>query len=217
MRNLKLYLATNSIVFMTEYLKNLIKTARNLEEALAKYGQSVESSTELRSEDMMKVAIRLGVYPVKPKWGFKLANWNNGAPVRKLVSELDKQGVQPKTLISCEFKKALNKDSHSNPLFRTDQHKYYFYPKQAAKKMAEKLNPEKKVHEAKFVDTSVEQSTKITTSSKFSDAMKLVANLTTKMDHFITTPSDNGADEIETIVQQISEFVKAEISNQTKA
>jgi hypothetical protein len=47
--------------------------------------------------------------------------------------------------------------------------------------------------------------------------MKLVANLTTKMDHFITTPSDNGADEIETIVQQISEFVKAEISNQTKA
>ena len=217
MRNLKLYLATNSIVFMADYLTNLIFTAKKLEEALANYGKSAGSSPSLRSEDMMSVAIKSGVYPRKPKWGFKPANWLNGAPVRKLVSDLEKHHVPPKTLISCEYIKAINKDSHANPRYKSDRNQYYFYPKQAAKKMAEKLNPEKKVHEAKFVDTSVEQSTKITTSSKFSDAMKLVANLTTKLDHFITTPSDHGADEIETIVQQISEFVKAEISNQTKA
>lgn len=65
------------------------------------------------------------------------AHWDNGAPVRNLVSQLDEQGVQPKTLISCEYKKALNKDSHSNPRFKSDNNEYYFYPKQAAKKIAE--------------------------------------------------------------------------------
>ena len=122
---------------MTDYLKNLIKTARKLEQALSQYGQSPESSRELRSDEMMDVAIRFGVYPAKPKWEFKQANWDNGAPVRKLVSKLDENGVRPNTLISCEYKKALNKDSHSNPRFKSDQNEYYFYPKQAAKKMAE--------------------------------------------------------------------------------
>ena len=119
---------------MNDELNILIKTARKLEKALAEYGQSAESYSELRSEEMMRVAIRYGVYPAKPIWGFKQANWDNGGPVRKLVSMLDEQGVQPKSLISCEYKKALNKDSHSNPRFKSDRNEYYFYPKQAAKK-----------------------------------------------------------------------------------
>ena len=119
---------------MTDHLKKLIKTAIKLEQALAEYGQSPESYSVLRSEEMMGVAIRYGVYPTKPIMGFKQENWDNGGPVRKLVSKLDEHGVQPKSLISCEYKKALNKDSHSNPRFKTDRNEYYFYPQQAAKK-----------------------------------------------------------------------------------
>jgi len=67
-----------------------------------------------------------------------------------------------------------------------------------------------------FDDSSVEQPSIITTSSQFSDVMKLVANLTSKMDQFICTSSNNDADQIEIILEQIAEFVKAERSNQTK-
>ena len=48
---------------MADYLTNLIFTAKKLEEALANYGKSAESSPSLRSEDMMSVAIKSGVYP----------------------------------------------------------------------------------------------------------------------------------------------------------
>ena len=153
---------------------------------------------------------------LEPKWGFKPANWLNGAPVRKLVSELEKHHVPPKTLISCQYIKAINKDSHANPRYKSDRNQYYFYPEQAAKKADEKLKSDKLVKDAMFDDSSVEQPSIITTSSQFSDVMKLVANLTSKMDQFICTSSNNDADQIEIILEQIAEFVKAERSNQTK-
>ena len=44
---------------MTDHIKKLIKTAIKLEQALAEYGQSPESYSVLRSEEMMGVAFAM--------------------------------------------------------------------------------------------------------------------------------------------------------------
>ena len=67
---------------LSDQEKRFITTARRLEEALAIHGKTEGAYTEIRSEEMMRIAIRYKVYPKEAKWGFKQANWDNGAQIR---------------------------------------------------------------------------------------------------------------------------------------
>ena len=115
---------------LSDQEKRFITTARRLEEALAIHGKTEGAHTEIRSEEMMRIAIRYKVYPKEAKWGFKQANWDNGAPIRKLVYELNEKGLLKQVFPSCRFQKSFS---------RYEDNAYFFMPKAAYKRVQEKL------------------------------------------------------------------------------
>ena len=91
-------------------LQTLLSTAKKLEAALAKFGKDSSAPHTIGSKEMMRVAMKEGVYPFEPKWRMLKANWDDGKPVRKLIILLDQNHFDPKHHISCEFIKSINKD-----------------------------------------------------------------------------------------------------------
>lgn len=168
--------------------KKLISTARKLQDALAKHGSSRDAKTEIRSEDMMKIAILYEVYPPYAKWGFKQANWDNGGPVRKLVFRLNEISLLSQVFPSCRFEKSV----------RFEDNKYFFMPKHAAKREEKLISP----REISSSHGGLKEN-----ANHYGDALGLVGTLTTMLTSFIAQPNEKDGVNIKAILHELSRFV----------
>lgn len=169
--------------------KKLISTARKLQVVLAKHGSSRDAKAQIRSEDMMRIAILYGVYPPNAKWGFKQANWDNGAPVRKLVFELNEIHLLSQVFPSCRFEKSAS---------RFEDNKYFFMPKHASKLEEKLLSPKESSHSHGGLKEN---------GNHYGDALGLVGTLTTMLTSFIAQPNEKDGVNIKAILHELSRFV----------
>ena len=174
---------------LSAHEKKLISTARKLQDALAKHGNSRDAKAEIRSEEMMRIAILYGVYPSKAKWGFNQANWDNGGPVRKLVFKLNESHLLSQVFPSCRCEKSASR-------FRDN--KYFFLPKHASKH-TEKSLPQK--------ETSTSHEGMEENGNHYGDALGLVGSLTTMMASFIAKPNKKDGANIKVILSELHGFV----------
>ena len=181
---------TPNIMALSDQEKRFITTARRLEDALAIHGKTEGAHTEIRSEEMMRIAIRYKVYPKEAKWGFKQANWDNGAPIRKLVYELNEKGLLKQVFPSCRFQKSFS---------RYEDNAYFFMPKAAYKRVQEKLQPPAEQSATELGD--------VNTTGHYADALGLAGTLMIKLKAFIEKPNEKDAGEIQQILSSLQEFV----------
>jgi hypothetical protein len=175
---------------LSEQEKRFITKARRLEEALAIHGKTEGAHTEIRSEEMMRIALRHKIYPKEANWGFKQANWDNGAPIRKLVYGLNEKGLLKQVFPSCRFQKSYS---------RYEDNAYFFMPKLAHKRAKEKL---KAISEQPSL-----QENNVTSTDHFSDALGLAGTLMVKLKSYIEKPNTKDAGEIQQILSSLKEFV----------